>query len=137
MLDPTYPLIPVASFLSFVIVLIPLPWHLQAWNVGTCAYMIWTGLSALNQFINSVVWANDAINRAPVWCDICEYALYLTPNATNALVATRLVIAANVAVPCASLTITRRLYKISRVQSVVSSPKEVGKISTVHQRIDD
>ena len=126
MLDPTYPLIPIASFLSFVIVLIPLPWHLQAWNVGTCAYMIWTAIAALNQFINSVVWANDAINRAPVWCDICESNFCLRGRASSDIVlASRIIIATNVAVPCASLTITRRLYKISRVQSVISSPKEV------------
>ena len=66
-----YPLFPVASFLGFFLVLLPLPWHLEAWNSGTCYYMMWTALACLNRFINSVVWANDAINRAPVFCDIC------------------------------------------------------------------
>lgn len=69
--DVTYPLFPIAAAFSTVLVLIPLPWHLEAWNSGTCYYMIWTALACFNQFINSVVWANDAINRAPVWCDIC------------------------------------------------------------------
>ena len=72
MVEPLYPLFPIASFLGFVLVLIPLPWHLQAWNSGTCFYVFWTSLACLNQFINSVVWANDALNRAPVWCDICK-----------------------------------------------------------------
>lgn len=71
--DVTYPLFPIAAALGAVLVLIPLPWHLEAWNSGTCYYMIWTALACLNQLVNSVVWANDAINRAPVWCDICEY----------------------------------------------------------------
>ena len=72
MSDVTYPLFPIVAALGFVVVLIPLPWHLEAWNSGTCYYMIWVALACLNQLINSVVWANDAINRAPVWCDICE-----------------------------------------------------------------
>ena len=72
MQDPTYPLYPIFVFLSFVMVLIPLPWHLQAWNVGTCAYMIWTAIACLNQFVNAVVWRDNAINYAPVWCDICK-----------------------------------------------------------------
>ena len=81
------------SFLGFLLCVIPLPWHLEgkhavlfrrinplqltawpvsAWNTGTCLYMIWTGLACLNQFINSVVWNGNAVNWAPVWCDICR-----------------------------------------------------------------
>lgn len=70
--------------------------------------MIWTAAACLNQFVNTVVWRNNAINWAPVWCDISS----------------RLIVATSVAIPAASLTITRRLYKISRVQTVVSSQKE-------------
>jgi pheromone a factor receptor len=73
MLDALYPLFSVFAFLGFFLVLIPLPWHLQAWNSGTCFYMMWASLACLNQFVNSVVWADDSINRAPVWCDICAF----------------------------------------------------------------
>lgn len=72
MVDPTFPLFPIMAGLGFFLVLIPLPWHLQAWNSGTCYYMMWTALACLNQFVNSIVWSGDAINKAPVWCDICE-----------------------------------------------------------------
>jgi len=76
MTAPLYPLFPLACGLGFFAVLLPLPWHLEAWNSGTCYYMIWTALACLNQFVNSVVWANDAVNRAPIWCDICEIQHY-------------------------------------------------------------
>lgn len=72
MTDPSYPVFPVFSFLSFVLVLIPLPWHLQAWNAGTCLYMLWTAIALLNQFVNSIVWHGNALNPAPIWCDICK-----------------------------------------------------------------
>jgi multidrug transporter EmrE-like cation transporter len=60
------------AFLGFLLVCVPLPWHWQARNAGTCLYMIWTGIGCLNVFINSIIWANDAVNYAPIWCDICK-----------------------------------------------------------------
>lgn len=60
------------AFLGFVMYSIPLPWHLRARNTGTCRSMVWIGLSCLNKFVNSIVWNSDAINWAPVWCDICK-----------------------------------------------------------------
>jgi len=100
--NPTYPLFPVFSLLGFILVLTPLPWHFQAWNAGTCLYMIWTAISCLNFFINSIVWSDNAFNPAPVWCDISS----------------RIIIATAVAIPAASLCINRRLYKIASSPSV-------------------
>ncbi|OJA20279.1 mating type pheromone receptor 2 [Rhizopogon vesiculosus] len=103
-----YPLYPIFSFLGFVLALIPLPWHLQAWNSGTCYYMIWTAISCLNQFINSIVWHNNAINWAPVWCDI----------------SIRIMLGASVGIPAASLCINRRLYYIAKVHAVTVTKAE-------------
>jgi multidrug transporter EmrE-like cation transporter len=72
-LDPTYPLYSVLSFLGFVVSLIPFSWHLQAWNVGTCAYMFWVSFACLREFVNSVVWAGNLDNNIPVWCDISNH----------------------------------------------------------------
>ncbi|KAF9238461.1 pheromone A receptor-domain-containing protein [Melanogaster broomeanus] len=93
------------AFSGFVLVTIPLPWHLEAWNTGTCLYMIWTGLACLNQFINSVVWNSNVINSAPVWCDI----------------STKFIIGSAVAIPASSLCINRRLYQIASVSSVTKT----------------
>ncbi|KDQ23627.1 hypothetical protein PLEOSDRAFT_1048633 [Pleurotus ostreatus PC15] len=106
--DPTYPAYPVFSFLAFVLVLIPLPWHLQAWNTGTCLFMIWTAVGCLNYFINSLIWHGNAIDWAPLWCDI----------------STRLTVGISVAIPAAALCIYRRLYKIASVQTVALSRAE-------------
>ncbi|OAX32935.1 STE3-domain-containing protein [Rhizopogon vinicolor AM-OR11-026] len=103
-----YPLFPIFSFLGFVLALIPLPWHLQAWNSGTCYYMIWTAISCLNQFINSIVWHNNAINWAPVWCDI----------------SIRIMLGASVGIPAASMCINRRLYYIAKVHAVTVTKAE-------------
>ncbi|KAL4061959.1 pheromone A receptor-domain-containing protein [Scleroderma yunnanense] len=103
-----YTVFPVFAFLGFILSIIPLPWHLQAWNSGTCYYMIWTALACLNQFINSVVWHDNVINWAPVWCDI----------------SIRIMLGTSVAIPAASLCINRRLYKIARVHAVTITRAE-------------
>ncbi|KAF8200240.1 STE3-like pheromone receptor [Pholiota molesta] len=95
--DPTYPLFQVFAFLGFIASIIPLPWHIQAWNSGTCAFMIWTALACLNSFVNSIVWAGNVSNPAPVWCDISS----------------KLIIGVSVGIPAATLCISRRLYYLT------------------------
>jgi len=91
------------SFIGFVLCAIPFYWHLEAWNTGTCLYMIWVGLGCLMQCINSIVWNKNMIDRAPVYCDI----------------STRIQAGLNVALPASSLCINRRLYKIATMKAVM------------------
>ncbi|KAH9856250.1 STE3-domain-containing protein [Lenzites betulinus] len=90
------------SLLGFILVCVPLYWHLEAWNVGCVLYIFWIGTQCLFQFINTVVWRDNAINWAPVWCDIT----------------THFSIGTSIAVCCASLVINRRLYHIASISSV-------------------
>lgn len=132
MVDPTYPLFPIFAFLGFVLALVPLPWHLEAWNSATCYYMMWASLACLNEFVNCVVWARDAIDHAPAWCEICELSMlsvvFLSPL-IGIVPATRLTIAASVGIPAASMCINQRLYNISRVQAVMVTRAEVSPAS--------
>ncbi|KAI0830080.1 putative fungal pheromone GPCR, STE3-type [Trametes gibbosa] len=108
MADPTYPFFPVVAFLGFILALVPFPWHLQAWNAGTCIFMVWASLASLIQFVDSIVWNGNAINSAPVWCDI----------------STKFLIGAGVGIPAASACISRRLYKIASTSYVTVSARE-------------
>ncbi|KAJ3983071.1 pheromone receptor [Lentinula detonsa] len=100
--DPTFPLFPVFAFLAFVLSIIPLSWHMQAWNSGTCAFMIWVGAFCLVEFINSLIWSDNAINSVPVWCDISS----------------QIIAGAGVGIPASILCISRRLYRIISTQTV-------------------
>lgn len=75
----------VFSGIGFVISVIPLWWHVQSWDmhVGTCMYMVWTALGCLVHFVDSIVWNGNAINWAPVWCDICYVQSSIHPNITS------------------------------------------------------
>ncbi|TFY73519.1 hypothetical protein EWM64_g10493, partial [Hericium alpestre] len=96
------------AFVGFAMCAVPFYWHLEAWNTGTCLYMAWTGISCLIQFINSIVWDHNAINWAPVWCDI----------------STRIMVGAAVGIPASSLCINRRLYKIASIKAVTVTKSE-------------
>lgn len=96
------------SFIGFVLVTLPLPWHLHSWNVGTVMYMLWTGVTCLKFFIDSVIWDGNAIDWAPVWCDISS----------------RIHIGAQIGVLASSLCINRRLFHIAQQQQVIVSPAE-------------
>lgn len=80
MADPTYPLFSVFAFLGFIVALIPLPWHFQAWNAGTCIFMLWASISSLIQFVNSLVWRGNVADVAPIWCDICKSSQQFSLN---------------------------------------------------------
>ncbi|KAI0370942.1 STE3-domain-containing protein [Pilatotrama ljubarskyi] len=108
MADPTYPLFPIVAFLGFILALVPFPWHLQAWNAGTCIFMVWASLASLVQFVDSIIWNGNAINSAPIWCDI----------------STKFLIGAGVGIPAASACISRRLYKIASTSYVTVSARE-------------
>ena len=128
--DPTYPLFPIFAFLGFILVLTPLPWHFQAWNAGTCLYMIWAAIGCLNQFVNSVVWHGNALNPAPIWCDICEYfSYYHMPDLVLNIdqLASRILVGGAVAIPAASLCINRRLYKIATATTLTNSRQDVSR----------
>ncbi|CDO69987.1 hypothetical protein BN946_scf184836.g61 [Trametes cinnabarina] len=108
MADPTYPLFPIFAFLGFILALVPFPWHLQAWNAGTCIFMVWASLASLIQFVDSIFWHDNAINKAPIWCDI----------------STKFIVGAGVGIPAASACISRRLYTIASTSYVTVSARE-------------
>ncbi|GLB37243.1 putative pheromone receptor [Lyophyllum shimeji] len=98
-------LLSVVSFIAFVLALIPFPWHLQAWNTGTCLFMAWASLGSLVYFINSVVWRGNTVNWSPVWCDIT----------------TKFMIGTALGLPAASLCVQRRMYHIASIRTVTET----------------
>lgn len=64
----------IISPLGILATLVPLYWHLEAGNVGTCMYMIWTALMLCIELVGAVVWNGNALDWAPVYCDISAFA---------------------------------------------------------------
>ena len=89
--------------------------------------MLWTGIGCLIQCINSIVWNNNMVNRAPVYCDIGELIDALSCKHSLTIcypIVTHFQIGLNVAIPACSLCINRRLFKITRGKVVMVTPSE-------------
>src|ERR1700683_800287 len=99
-------------------------------NTGTCLYMAWTAVGCFNQFINSVVWNKNVVNRAPVWCDICE-DFPCSPSSSwhfdvDPLEAVRIIVGLSVAIPASALCILRHLHRVTSLRSIGLSKGEVN-----------
>ncbi|KAG1720062.1 pheromone A receptor-domain-containing protein [Suillus paluster] len=92
-----YPSLPVAAFLAAALILVPLPWHWRARNVGTLAIIAWLFVVNMIYGINSIVWAGNVNNPAPLWCDI----------------STKLIIGANTALPLATMCVCKHLELVA------------------------
>ncbi|EIW76238.1 fungal pheromone STE3G-protein-coupled receptor [Coniophora puteana RWD-64-598 SS2] len=93
------------SFFGVVFAGVPLIWHLQAWNAGTCMYMIWTSLGCVVGFVDSIAWNEDASDKAPAWCDF----------------AARFLVAGSVGIPASAFCMSRRLYYLTTSRDALRS----------------
>ncbi|KWU41069.1 fungal pheromone STE3G-protein-coupled receptor [Rhodotorula sp. JG-1b] len=48
----------------------PLVWQFKQGNSGPIAMGVWIMVGSINELVNTTVWYGDAIDRAPIWCDI-------------------------------------------------------------------
>ncbi|KAL5486162.1 STE3_3 [Sanghuangporus weigelae] len=88
-----FPLVPVANFISAILVLIPLPWLLQHWNTGAWTHSVWTALLCLITGVNYLTWWDNVDIKAVVWCDITVRVFHagsLAIITTNFVMARRL-----------------------------------------------
>jgi pheromone a factor receptor len=73
-----YSEIPVLSFISAALSLVPLIWYLHARNIAAVAIGIWLSITNLTYAVDALLWAKDADIEASVWCDICKFISTLT-----------------------------------------------------------
>ncbi|KAF7421275.1 hypothetical protein PC9H_011797 [Pleurotus ostreatus] len=97
-----YPQLPVAAFLAAALVLIPTPWHWRARNIATCGIIFWLFVVNFIYGVNSILWASDVIDRAPIWCDIC----------------TKIVVGASFALPICTMCVCKHLEMVSSNRKV-------------------
>ena len=68
-----HPELPIFSFISALLVVLPLSSHWRARNVPVLALISWLFISNIIYAINSIVWAGNIRNPVPVWCDISQW----------------------------------------------------------------
>lgn len=97
--------------LSIVLVLVPSPWHLSAWNSATCYMMMWASIGTLIHMVGSTIWWRNIhipTSAEATWCDI----------------ATKLIIGLSIAIPLSSFSINRRLYNIATIRTITITKEQ-------------
>jgi hypothetical protein len=65
-----HPELPVAMAIAAALLLIPLPAHIRLRNIPLLVLIVSTFFMNLLYLVNSLVWAGNVRDVAPVWCDI-------------------------------------------------------------------
>ena len=63
-------LMPFASILAALLVLMPLPGHWRARNVPTLSIIFWLFVINIAHGVNTIAWAGNIDLKFLVWCDI-------------------------------------------------------------------
>ncbi|KAK7679654.1 hypothetical protein QCA50_017366 [Cerrena zonata] len=58
------------SFITFFLVILPLPGYIRVRNIGCSLYASWIAFLCFSSFINGILWRDHARNIAPIWCEI-------------------------------------------------------------------
>ncbi|VDB87017.1 unnamed protein product [Peniophora sp. CBMAI 1063] len=102
--DPTYPLYPVACFVSSAMLLLVLATSFirQSWNLGVAFLCFWLFFENLAGGVNTIIWSDNADVKLYVYCDIVSHLSMIT----------------SVVKPMATLIIARRLYLITNLRAI-------------------
>jgi pheromone a factor receptor len=66
-----FPFVTSVHILFGFLTLLYLPCQIHARNVGLSLFLVWTTLACFAYAANTIVWRDNVLNSAPVWCDIC------------------------------------------------------------------
>ena len=64
--------LPVMSAIAAALIVVSLPSQWRARNVAIVVFIIASFLLHVFNVANSIVWAGNVDNVAPIWCDFCE-----------------------------------------------------------------
>ncbi|KAF8981163.1 GPCR fungal pheromone mating factor [Cyathus striatus] len=97
-----HPELPIFAFLAATLVLVPLLWHWRAGNVAIVSMIAWLFAVDVIYGVNAIVWADNVVDHAPVWCDI----------------STKIVVGVSYALPICTLCICKHLEAVSSNRKV-------------------
>ena len=110
-----YPALPAGAFIAAFLILIPTSWLWRAGHVPTLSLIAWLFILNIIYGVNSLLWSDDAIERVPIWCDICERpVLKVTCSipSPSCPIAAKLIVGASTALPACTLRLCKHLAMI-------------------------
>ncbi len=110
------PALPITAFIGAILVLFPLPSHWRARNYATISLIAWLFVIDIIYGINSAIWNDNIRIQLLVWCDISAFSLPASSSPftdKGALIATKLIIGASVALPATAMCICKHLESVA------------------------
>ncbi|KAF7421281.1 hypothetical protein PC9H_011803 [Pleurotus ostreatus] len=107
--------LPVVSFICAFLVLLPLPWHWRAGTVATISITVWLFAANIINGVNAIIWSDNAIIQATIWCDI----------------ATKITIGATFALPAALFCLCMHLERVSSIRQVNTCVQDKRRRQTI------
>ena len=126
--DPTYPLLPTASFLSSALLALMFIGRLirHTRSLGVTFLCFWLCLENAANGANFVIWSDNAEIKLYTYCDIGALLLISERYSLTLITAvSRLQVIAIIVKPMATFIITRQLYLIVNVQTIQYSLAKV------------
>ena len=77
-----YPLVPVVNIVSAVLIMLSMinASARRSWNTGVLMLGTWVLVMCIIIAVDAIVWADNANDSVPVWCDISMFSMnYLLP----------------------------------------------------------
>lgn len=112
---PTAIIFSTLAWLSWLLCLAPLIWHLSQRNVAASSLVAWTILTNFPLGINSIIWGHDSVDEwwdGIVWCDIVV----------------RIQVGAQVGLAAAVAMILRRLAQVMDTRNITIAPSRGSKM---------
>ena len=133
-----YPGATALNFIFGALLLLYLPLQIRARNIGLSFFILWVSALCIAYGANTVVWRDNALNSAPIWCEICVFAFFLLPIWDVPLYVglmvlfpvIRAIMGGLVAAASCSLSIVRQLHRTVSPRRVVMSQKQVRALCT-------
>ncbi|KAG8857217.1 hypothetical protein FRB96_005892 [Tulasnella sp. 330] len=100
--------LPIMSFLVLPLLLLPLHAQWRTRNIPTITIVVALFFTNLTRGVNTIVWAGSVVPKLRVWCDIT----------------TKFIIGVQVAIPAASLCITKHLESIASLRQTIETAQD-------------
>ena len=83
---PTYPLYPIACFLSAIMLFLVFftSFLRQSWNLGVAFLCFWLFLENLSYGANAIIWSDNMDLKYYAYCDVGEYIFRPGPGSSQA-----------------------------------------------------
>ena len=114
-----YPGVTALNFIFGALLLLYLPLQIRARNIGLSFFILWVSALCFAYGANTVVWRDNALNNAPIWCEICTFAFFFPSHLGRTLVSRTYDVVSSYPCKCRWVCRGRIVFLVCRTPTVL------------------